>query len=91
MYEYLEKCGFGCWLKDDTLQDEITKGQDGRWEFNDDGRALTPLEIVNEMRFVISEDGGDPDKCFVSIEPVSEEDKILIKQEVAAGEAVRRD
>ena len=86
MLEYLDKCATGCRLIDDTLQDEIHKLESGKWAFADDERVMTATEIIAEMRFVVREDGGDPDACLVEIQPADEIDRIRMKKEIMENE-----
>jgi hypothetical protein len=82
LLNYLELCRVGVTINSHDLDATITKTAPDGWDIKDEDRALTAVEIVEKMRFAISED--EPERnlnnTFIFMEPV---DKITIKREIA--------
>ena len=77
---YLELCQPGCKINSEQLDAVISKAADGLWELPDEHHGLTALEVVEQMRFAISEDdpGCNLDSLFITVEPG---DRMTIKKE----------
>mgnify|MGYP007078117184 CR=1 FL=1 len=86
LLNYLKLCDVGFKLNSDTLQDTIRKVDEDEWRLDDDpSRELTSRQVVEEVRFNISEDEPDRDldRVLIYIEPA---DKLKIKREIAEEE-----
>ena len=59
---YLELSEPGMVLFSDTLQDRITKLDNGNWSFEtEENKQSSATGVVEEMRFWIQSEGDDPD------------------------------